>query len=297
MRARLPFIDLTAIVVCTLSWGTTWYAITWQLGTVDPIVSLTYRFGLASALLFLWCAVRAEPVQLNASQHAATFGVGLFTFAIDYALVYWAEERVTSAVVAVMFAALALLNLMAFRIAFNQRAQRSAWIAAGLGAVGVLLLSWGELVHAEMSRGAVIGILMASGGVIGASVGNVFARRAEEAGASIAASTAWAMAYGTLLLILYGLLTHRTWSFDSRLPYILSLLYLALIGSVVAFLLYYGLARRRGYATASYISALTPPLAMTMSALFESKKWGAAALSGVSLVVVGQWMLLRMRKA
>ncbi|TPW04194.1 MAG: hypothetical protein FD124_2712, partial [Alphaproteobacteria bacterium] len=46
--------DLGAIVVCTLAWGTTWFAITRQLGVVDPVVSIVYRFALAAGLLFLW---------------------------------------------------------------------------------------------------------------------------------------------------------------------------------------------------------------------------------------------------
>ena len=69
-----------------------------------------------------------------------------------------------------------------------------------------------------------------------------------------------------------------------------------LVGSVVAFLLYFGLARRRGYATAAYISALTPPVAMTVSTLFEGKSWGVLALAGIVLVLLGQVLLLRAKK-
>jgi drug/metabolite transporter (DMT)-like permease len=296
MTTKLPLRDLAAIVVCTFAWGTTWYAITWQLGHVDPIVSVTYRFALASMVLFVWCGVRGEAMRLSPSQHLAALGVGFFTFAIDYAFVYWAEERVTSAVVAVMFATLSFINLIVFRFAFKQRAPRTAWIAAGLGTLGVVLLSWSELLHANMDRRAITGLAMALTAVVGAAFGNVFARRGEEAGAPLAASTAWSMAYGSLLLAAYALVTDRAWAFDARWPYMISLLYLALMGSVVAFLLYYGLARRRGYSTASYISALTPLLAMTVSSIFEGKHWGRAAIGGVALVIVGQWLLLRTRK-
>ena len=75
------------------------------------------------------------------------------------------------------------------------------------------------------------------------------------------------------------------------------MLYLAAIGSVIAFLLYYGLARRRGYSTASYISAMAPPVAMLVSAVFENKVWGALALGGIALVVAGQVLLLRVKRA
>lgn len=289
--------DLAAIVVCTLAWGTTWFAITKQLGVVDPVVSITYRFALAAVLLFAWGAFRRESLSLNRAQHFAAFGVGLFTFAVDYSFVYWAEERVTSAVVAVVFAAMAFMNLIVFRVVFGQRAPLLAWAAAGLGVLGVALLSWEEIVTANMSSRALTGIGLTLAGVFAAAIGNVYARRAEMAGAGVVASTGWAMGYGAALLAIFAMVTGKTWAFEFTAPYILSLLHLSVVGSVIAFALYYGLARRRGYATASYISALTPPLAMFVSALFEGKSWGLYALGGVVLVLAGQVLLLRSKKA
>lgn len=287
--------DLIAIAVCTLAWGTTWFAITQQLGVVDPVVSITYRFALASLLLFAWARLRKEPIGLNRAQHLAAFGVGLFTFAIDYAFVYWAEERVTSAVVAVVFAALAFVNLITFRVAFGMRPPALAWGAAALGVFGVGLLSWEEIVTSQMSDRALTGIVLTLMGVVAAAIGNVFARKGEIAGAGVVGMSAWAMGYGAALLSMFALLTGKAWTFEWTWPYVLSLLHLAIIGSVVAFVLYYGLARRRGYTMASYISALTPPVAMLISALLEGKSWGLLALGGVVLVLAGQVLLLRVK--
>lgn len=291
------WLDLIAIVTCTAAWGTTWFAITLQLGVVDPVVSIVYRFTLAAGLLFGWCALRGEPMRLTRKQHAAALGMGLFTFAINYALVYWAEERVTSAVVAVVFAAMAFVNLVTFRVVFGQRAPLLAWAAAGLGILGVALLSWEEIVAAHIGAEALAGIGLTLAGVLGSSIGNVFARRGEMVGASVAGSTAWAMAYGAAFLAAFALATGRGWAFEPTWQYVLSLIHLALNGSVIAFLLYFGLARRRGYALASYISALTPPVAMAVSTVFEGKAWGLFALGGVVMVLAGQVLLMRARRA
>lgn len=296
-ETRSSPLDLIAIAVCTLCWGTTWFAITQQFGVVDPIISIVYRFALAAALLFAWCALRREPIALTRAQHFAALGVGSFTFAIDYALVYWAEERVTSAVVAVVFASMAFVNLIAFAIVFRQRAPWLAWAAAGLGIAGVALLSWEEIAAAQFGGRAMIGIGLTLTGVVAAAAGNVYARRGELAGAPVAASTGWAMFYGAAILAVYALATGKAWLFSWTPAYVISLLHLALNGSVVAFLLYYGLARRRGYAMASYISALAPPVAMLMSSLFEAKTWGLMAFSGVALVLAGQVLLLRAKRA
>lgn len=297
MAPRSRFVDLAAISICTLAWGTTWFVITFQLGVVDPLVSLAYRFALATALLFAWCALRALPLRLSVAQHTAACGIGLFTFTIDYTFIYLAEARISSAVVAVMFATLALVNLAVFRVVFRQRAPLRAWVAAGLGALGVALLSWSEIVHAHLDARARGGFGMACIAIVSASIGNVFARRGEAAGAAVAGLTAWAMAYGALLVALCALILRRSWVFESSVGYIASLVYLALVGSVVAFLFYYGLARRRGYAAASYVTALTPVVAMTVSSVFEGKTWSAMAINGLALVLIGQWMLLRARRS
>jgi drug/metabolite transporter (DMT)-like permease len=283
--------------VCTLAWGTTWYAITLQFGVVDPVVSVVYRFALASALLFAWCAMRRETIALTREQHVAALGVGVFAIAIDYPLTYWAEERVASAVVAVIFAALAFCNLIAFRVAYGQRAPRIAWLAAGFGIVGVALLSWSEVAGAQLNARALAGLAMAFGAVACAAVSNLYAHRGECAGAPLAASMAWAMGYGAILIAAFVLATARPWTFEPSARYVLSLLYLAVVGSFVAFLLYFGIARRRGYTTASYILALTPLIAMAMSTAFEGKTWSLVGLGGVALVLGGQWLLLRRGKA
>ena len=96
MVPRPRFVDLTAVAICTLAWGTTWFVITFQLGVVDPVVSLAYRFALATALLFGWCAVRGLPLRLSVAQHTAARGIGLFTFAIDCTCVYLAEARIST---------------------------------------------------------------------------------------------------------------------------------------------------------------------------------------------------------
>jgi drug/metabolite transporter (DMT)-like permease len=204
-----------------------------------------------------------------------------------------AEARISSAVVAVMFATLALVNLAVFRVVFRQRAPLRAWVAAGLGAAGVAILSWSEIVNAHLDARARGGFGIACIAILSASVGNVFARRGEAAGAPVAGLTAWAMAYGTLVLALYALAMQRPWLFETSLGYVASLVYLALIGSVVAFLFFYGLARRRGYSAASYVTAL---VAMTVSSVFEDKSWSVMAIAGLVLVLIGQWMLLRARR-
>lgn len=295
--ARPAAKDLASIGVCSLIWGTTWYAITLQLGEVPAVASVVYRFALAAALLFGWCLISKQALRLTRAQHWAAAGQGLFVFAGNYALVYLAEERIASAVVAVLFAGLAFVNLVLFRVAAGQKAAPAAWVGAALGVVGVVVLSGSELFGVGAVRpGAATGLVLAVLAVAGSAVGNLFAWRGQQAGGAVTPMTAWAMAYGVGLLILYGLATGLEWRFEASWSYAGSLLWLSVMGSVVAFVLYFKLARSQGYAIASYVSALTPPVAMVMSALFEKASFGAWAFLGLALVLSGQLLLIRAPK-
>lgn len=292
-----PRADLGAIIFCTLAWSTTWYAITLQLGEVDPVASVVYRFALAAGLLFLVQAVRRERLTLTRAQHVPALGMGVFQFALNYVFVYWAEERIASAAVAVSFASLAFINLALFRVVVGERASVGAWVAAFLGVAGIALLSWGELAQSAVDGKTASGLALALAAVVAAAVSNLFAHKGHQSGVPVATLTAWSMLYGVIALVVWGAATGIAWRFDTRAPYVLSLLYLSIVGSVLAFLLYYGLARRRGYALASYISALTPPIAMLVSTVFEGKTWTPMAIAGVAVVLSGQWLLMRSRKS
>ncbi len=283
-------------MICAVIWGTTWYAITLQLGTVSPLASIVWRFGLASALLFLGCLVFRQRLRLTRAQHLAALGQGVFAFSISYSFTYASEGLVASAIVAVTFASLTFINLVLFRVLAGQKAAAASWGGAVLGLVGVAVLSGGEVLGAGFDRRAAFGVGLALIATTASAFGNYFAWKGQQRGSEAIPATAWAMAYGAGLLALYGLATGVDFAIDPGFTYVGSLLYLAVFGSVIAFGLYFTIARMIGYAMASYISALTPPIAMGVSVLFEGARFGWPALVGLVLVLSGQFLLIRAPK-
>lgn len=294
--SRATLLAIGGVGVCAAIWGTTWYAITLQLGQVAPLASIVWRFGLAAILLFAGCLLTRRSLKLTLNQHLAAAGQGVFAFSLSYSFTYAAEGRIASAIVAVIFASLALLNLILFRVAAGQRAAVLSWGGAVLGVIGVAVLSGSEILGAGLDEASATGVGFAFVAVIASAFGNYFAWRGQNAGSAVIPSTAWAMAYGSGLLALYGLATGVEWSIEPTFSYIASLLYLSVFGSVIAFVIYFTIARTRGYALASYISALTPPIAMLVSVLFENARFGWPALAGLALVLGGQVLLIRAPK-
>jgi len=282
-----------SVAICALVWGTTWYAITFQLGAAHAAVSVILRFGLAAAGLAIVAKLMGNRLSLSRAQHLAAAGQGLFAFSISYFFVYAAEEKIASAVVAIIFAALAFVNLTLFTVLSRQKASSSAWAGAILGVVGVGVLSAGEITGTGLGSHAVIGVTFAVIAVLASAMGNWCAWRGQKAGAQVLPATAWAMAYGTGFLVLFALFSGIDWTVEWSAAYVSSLLYLALIGSVLTFGLYFSLARKYGYALASYISALTPPIAMVVSVLFEGARFGVLAFVGLGLVLAGQAFMMR----
>jgi drug/metabolite transporter (DMT)-like permease len=288
--------DFAPLIGCSLIWGSTWFAITFQLGSVPAAVSVAYRFALAGILLFAWLAVARRPIRLTPAQHLATAAQGALTFGINYIFVYFAEARLPSAVVAVIFAALAFVNLAVFRLALGIRAPRRAWAGAVLGVAGVAALFLGELGRANLSPRVLAGLGFGLVAMLAAALGNLAARRAQTLHVEVGANAAWGMVYGAAIVAIGATATGQRWRFDFSSTYVGSLLYLAVFGSVIAFVLYFSLARRRGYVLASYISAVTPAIAMVISAVFEHAHWGVGALAGLVLIVAGQVLLAKTPK-
>lgn len=291
--SRATILGIAGVIICAAIWGTTWYAITLQLGTVPPLASIVWRFGLASAVLFLGCLIARKNLRLTRAQHLAALGQGTFAFSISYSFTYAAEGHVASAIVAVTFASLTFLNLVLFRLAAGQKAAAASWGGAILGLFGVAVLSGGEVLSAGFDGRAALGVGLALVATTASAFGNFFAWRGQNRGSEAIPATAWAMAYGTGLLVIYGLVTGVEFSIDPTFTYVGSLLYLSILGSVIAFGLYFTIARTIGYAMASYISALTPPIAMLVSVLFEGAHFGWTALVGLLLVLSGQALLIR----
>ena len=111
--------NLHLFVACVAIWGSTWLAITFQLGKVAAEASVSYRFMLASLLLFAYCLARRLPLRYPAREHLWIALLGILMFSVSYIFVYYAEEHVVSGLVAVGYSASPLLAMLGMRAFFG----------------------------------------------------------------------------------------------------------------------------------------------------------------------------------
>lgn len=279
-----------------LIWGSTWLVITFQLGAVDPILSVAYRFTLASLLLLAFAMLRKINLRFTARQHAF-FGLqGALLFSLNYLLVYLAELRLTSGLVAVIFSTLVFMNILIGALFLGTPVRLNVVIGAIIGLLGISLVFLPELSTFSLQDRGFVGLLLGLGGTLFASMGNIVAARNQREGLPVIQTNAFGMGYGAILMFAIALITGTPFRFETTPSYIVSLVYLALFGSVIAFGAYLTLLGRIGADRAAYNSLLFPLVALGISTLFEGYRWSVPALVGVFLVLAGNFLVLSRRR-
>ncbi len=288
--------SLVLFAIPSFIWGTTWLVIKFQLGLVEPEVSVAWRFALASALLLGWCLLRGIPLRLAGRHHLGLAALGTLLFGLNYVLVYRAEATLTSGLVAVLFSFMVFWNLLGARLFFSTPVPAAVLLGAVLGVSGVSLLFWPELSGLRGDSGLLPGVAYAVAGTVVAAAGNLLSQRIFSRGVAVVPGTAISMGYASLLVVGWCAVRGVPFAFDARAPYLLSLGYLAVFGSVVAFVSYLTLLQRIGAGRAGYTTAVIPVVAMLASTLFERYLWTAPAVAGMVLVLAGTVLVLRARE-
>lgn len=284
--------NLSLFALCVAIWSTTWFAITFQLGTVAPEVSVAWRFLFAALLIALYCRMRRITMRYTAAEHAALALLGIAMYSAGYICVYRAEEYLASGLVAVGFSASPLLAMFGLRFFFGQ--PLTARMAAGslLGIVGIVLVFWPEVARLSQGEGVAYGALLTLGAVIVSVAGGLLAHHNHTRALHGLPTIAWSMGYGGLSALVIALALGRTLTIGSSPAYLLSLLYLAVVGSVAAFVAWLTLIGRIGPARASYVGVMVPVVALIISTLFENLSWHPLMVAGMGVSVAGNILVL-----
>ena len=160
-------------------------------------------------------------------------------------------------------------------------------VGATLGIMGLVLVFWPDLAHFDLGGARRMAIAEAFGATFLFSLGNIVSARNHDAGLPVLPSIAYGMGYGALFLFLLAFFRRQGVHFDPSFPYVASLLYLAIFGSVVRYGTYLALIGRIGPARTAYAMTVVPIIAFCFSTLFEGFVWTSFAFFGVALILLG----------
>ncbi len=285
---QIAFLYATVVLI----WGSTWIAITFQLGAVAEEVSVAYRFGLASIALFAYAAMSGRRTRIPPQSYGFVVLMGVLMYSGSYMLVYHATSYVTSGLVAVIFSLIVVSNAFFERLFFRKPLEGRMMLASVLGVGGVAFLFWPEVSSFDMGDQTIVGVALAITGVVIASLGNMAAIVNTTRDLPVIAVNAHAMAWGGATSVVIALLMGRSINFLYEPAYVASLFYLAVFGSAIAFGAYLALLRLIGSARAAYTSVLFPIVALIISTIFEDYQWSTLAIAGIALIAAGNWLAL-----
>jgi drug/metabolite transporter (DMT)-like permease len=277
-------------LLTVLIWGTTWIAITFQLGVVAAPVSIAYRFWIAATVLMLFLLATRRPVWPPRAAWPYLLAQGLALFCCNFLCFYYASKWVPSGLVAVVFSTAPIWNAVNGRVFMGRPIRRQVLGGALLGLCGIGLLFMPQMQGHWNDSGMLLGLGLALLGTLCFSTGNLLSSRMQSLGLTPWLTNTWAMLIGATILGCGALLLGMPFNFDPGTRYAASLLYLAIPGSVVAFTAYLLLVGRIGPDRAAYTTVLFPVVALTVSTFFEGYQWNALGLGGLVLVLGGNLM-------
>src|SRR6266704_1837076 len=284
-------VPMAWLTLCII-WSSPWLVIKIGLRDLPPISYAAIRFVLAVIVLLVVSTGRVRLLPRRASDYLVLAFTGVLMFAVNYGLLFWGELHVSSGLAAVLQATIPIFGMVFAHLMLPDeplRLQKLVGALLALGGVAIIcerLLGFSGLIAFWGGLGIVFG-------AAGAAFSNVLlkARVMQLAPAMIAA---WQMIFGVVPLLVTGFIVegnplHFHWSGLS----IFCLLYLAVIGSALTFLLLYWLLPRMTVANLQAISLITPPGAVALGWAIGGEKFSLWSLVGACFVLAGVWMIFR----
>ena len=255
--------------------------------------AVAIRFALAALLLAIWLRLRGVSLRLDVRHHPLVAVSGVLAYGVSYVLTYLAEESIPSGLVAICFTLMVFLTPLFARIALGRPTAKRTWIGGILGVAGVACCFLPSLAKTSLAGSLLPGVVMMLVAAAASSAAAVCSLALNARGIPVMTYTTWAMAYGAGTTMLWAVAQGHPLTLDARAAFWVALLYLSVLGSVVAFLCYLSLMRRHGPASAMYISVLSPLGAVVVSVLLEGLPPSLPLIAGSALALCGAWITLR----
>lgn len=283
------------LILC-LIWGSTWIFIKLGLRDLPPITFAGLRFLFASAILWAIVFARRRPLPNNQGDWLKLAWAGVISFALNYGLIFWGEQYINSGLAAVLQAMIPVFGLIFAHIYLpNEHITGRKLLGAAIGVAGVSLIFYDQMkVEGVAGLKGSAALLLSS---LCVAYTNVFIKaRCQHIDSSVLAAGQMVWAVVPLLAVAAvwegNPFDHR-WSLQSAL----SLAYLTLVGSVLAFLLYFWLVTKIEVTKTMLIALVTPVTALLIGKLTLDERLSWRIAVGSAAILVGIWLIVFQRRA
>ena len=288
---RIPAAWVTLCIV----WSSTWLAIKIGLRDLPPISFVAIRFVIATIVLLAVSIGRVRLLPATAGDYFVLAVTGVLMFGVNYLTVFWGELYVSSGLAAVLQTTITIFGMLFAHWMLPDEPLRVQRLSGALIAIGGVILICGRLLNFGGVLAFCGGVAIAIGGAAAAFSNVLLKKRALTLAPAMLA--AWQMIFGTIpMLILGAIVDGNPAKFHWTSTAVFCLLYLAIIGSSLTFLLLYWLLPRMSVINLQAISLITPPGAVILGWILGGEKFPLWSLLGAAIVLVGVWMIFRPTK-
>tara|TARA_B100000780_G_scaffold15623_1_gene10334 strand:- start:402 stop:1283 length:882 start_codon:yes stop_codon:yes gene_type:complete len=287
--------NLILFTVTLFCWSPTWYIIKFQLGFVDPLVSVFYRFIIASLIIFLYLVIKKKSLKFSFNQHIWFLIFGTCLYSINYAFFYLSNTYLISAFPAIVFSTVVIMNILGERFYFKKKPSIKTLVGVTIGMIGIIIIFNDEIFSFSFDNYKHIGLLLALLGTFCASTGNMVHQRNLNNNFPLIETIAFAMLYGSLVTLLITQIKGTDLLFEFTFSYIASLAYLSIIGSIFAFIFYLRLLEKVGPGRAGYVGVVMPVLALLISTVFENLEWQIDLIIGLPILLIGAVLVINQK--
>jgi len=280
MKARLVWLILCGI------WGSTWLFIKLGLAELPPLTFAGIRFVIACTIILFFILVRRLRLPRARRDWILLAITGILSFGLNYGLVFWGEQYISSGLAALLQSTLPAFGLVFAHL--HLPGERLSWTRIGgvvLGVLGVGVVFSNQLTVAgsQALAGCVALILSA----MFAAYSNVLVKRYGK-NLNPAVLSAGQMFFGLLLLLGVGIpLEGNPLRFHWTPVAVIAMLYLAIVGSVIAFLLYYWLVLNMDVTKSMLIALVTPVVAVLLGMIVLDEQFSWRTLAGGAMIILG----------
>ncbi|WP_379062913.1 DMT family transporter [Mesorhizobium sp. UC22_110] len=290
-----PFepLDYGLYALTVVAWSLSWYAIEFQVGTVANEVNIVWRFAIATALMFGWVVLKRGRLRFALADHMRFVALGILMFSSNFLLFYYGAGYLVSGLLSVVFSLASVMNMMLGAVVMRERPSPRILLGGLTGFCGIALMFLPEIIGHDLGGGTLVGLAFCVAGTLSFCVGNVISAAGMRKGLPLVSMNAWGMFYGTLWSAILALLMGRTFTVVPTVAYFGSLLFLAVVSTIMGFAAYLTLLGRIGAARAGYATVLFPIFALLVSTVLEGYRWTAFAIVGLALVAIGNVLVVR----
>jgi len=282
-------------VITLFCWSPTWYIIKFQLGYVDPLVSVFYRFLAASIIIFIYLMIKNKKLKFTLSHHVWFLFFGICLYSLNYVFFYLSNTYLISAFPAIVFSTVVIMNILGEAVYFKKKPSLKTLIGATIGMIGIIIIFRDEIFNFSLNNGAHVGLFLALLGTFCASTGNMVHQRNLNNNFPLIETIAYAMFYGSLVTLLIIQIKGTELLFEYSFSYIASLAYLSIVGSIFAFIFYLKLLEKVGAGRAGYVGVVMPVLALLISTLFENLEWQIDLIIGLPILIIGGVLVINQK--